>query len=133
MTESVPQRCERTWKDGERRPGVAQFGMNPKPEGVSDESFYYEWQVVHSKLSFALHPLRQSYVRNAVARRLTPEAPPHRAIVIEHFEAIDAFTDDARYFGGPEVLKEMIEHAPTFYPFEESFTGPTSEWEWSRR
>lgn len=114
VTESVVQPFERVWAEGERRPGVTQFGANGKPEGISDEAFYHNWQVLHSAQSFELHPLRWSYVRNAVARPLTPNAPAYRAIVSEHFHSLEDFTDDARYFGSQEAVEEMMEHIPGF-------------------
>jgi len=128
VTESVVQTCDRTWQDGERRPGITQFGANGKPEGVTDEEFYHNWQVLHSKQSFDLHPLRWSYVRNAVARPLTPDAPPYRAIVLEHFHSMEDFTDDTRYFGSPEALNEMIEHMPGFCDLNCMFSLGMSEY-----
>lgn len=128
VTESVVQPFERDWAEGERRPGVTQFGANGKPEGVTDEAFYHNWQVLHSTQSFELHPLRWSYVRNAVARPLTPDAPPYRAIVQEHFRALEDFTDDSRYFGSDEALQEMIEHMPGFCDLNCMFSVGMSEY-----
>lgn len=128
VTESVVQPCATTWQEGERRPGVTQFGANGKPEGVTDEEFYHNWQVLHSQQSFDLHPLRWSYVRNAVARPLTPDAPPYRAIVLEHFRSMEDFTDDARYFGSEAALTEMIEHMPGFCDLNCMFSLGMSEY-----
>ena len=128
VTESVVQPFEREWEYGERRPGVTQFGANGKPEGVTDEAFYHNWQVLHSAQSFDLHPLRWSYVRNAVARPLTPDAPPYRAIVQEHFRTREDFTDDSRYFGSNEALQEMIEHMPGFCDLNCMFSVGMSEY-----
>ncbi len=128
VTESIVVPCPHVCADGERVPGVTQWGMNDKPATVSDEDFYREWQVVHSEMSFALHPLRESYDRNAVARRLTPETPQQRAIVLERFPSLEVFVDDARYFGEPAVLQEMIDHLPTFYEPSTAVTGGMSEY-----
>lgn len=128
VTESVPQRFERTWPDGERRPGVTQFCANAKPENISEEDFYYNWQVTHSKISFDLHPHRWSYVRNAVARPLTPKAPPFRAIVLEHFRELRDFTDESRYFGDPQVVQDMYAELPGFCEVTTMITGPMSEY-----
>ncbi len=114
VTESVPQGFELAWAGGLRRPGVTQFGMNGKPEDVSLEDFYHTWQVLHSEQSFELHPLRWSYVRNAVARPLTAGAPDYLAIVCEHFHTLEDFVDDERYFGSEEAVHTMIEHLPGF-------------------
>lgn len=128
VTESLVQPFERDWAEGERRPGITQFGANGKPEGVSDEDFYHNWQVLHSAQSFDLHPLRWSYVRNTVARPLTPGAPTYRAIVSEHFRTVEDFTDDSRYFGSQEALMEMIEHMPGFCDLGNMFSVGMSEY-----
>ena len=127
VTESVVQPFELEWQDSERRPGITQFGANGIPEGVSDEAFYHDWQVLHSAQSFELHPLRWSYVRNAVARPLTPNAPTYRAIVSEHFRNLEDFTDDARYFGSQASLEEMIAHMPGFWDLGNMFSLGMSE------
>lgn len=128
VTESVPQAFTPEWEGGARRPGVTQYGANGKPENVSDEDFYHNWQVDHSTLSFDLHPLRWSYVRNSVARPLTKYAPSYRAIVSEHFRALEDFTDDSRYFGSPEVLTAMIEEIPGFCDVNNMVSVPMSEY-----
>jgi hypothetical protein len=128
VTESVVQDCERSWRDGERRPGVTQFSAHGKPANVSEEEFYHNWQVLHSATSFALHPRRWSYVRNAVARPLTPNAPAQRVIVLEHFRELADFTDESRYFGGPEVVEAMYAELPGFCDFDSMVTGPMSEY-----
>ena len=128
VTESIVVACPHACADGERVPGVTQWGMNDKPADVTDEDFYREWQIVHSEMSFALHPLRDSYDRNAVARRLTPQTPQQRAIVLERFPSLDVFVDDARYFGEPKVLQDMIDHLPAFYEPSTAITGGMSEY-----
>jgi hypothetical protein len=128
VTESVPQGFDPVWEGGQRRPGVTQFGANGKPDNVSDEEFYYNWQVVHSTSSFDLHPLRWSYVRNAVARPLTPGAPAYRAIVCEHFRELDDFTDDQRYFGSQEAVAAMLKELPGFCDFNRMVSLAMSEY-----
>ena len=128
VTESVVKGYERTWSDGERRPGYALFSALGKPAGVPDEEFYYWWQIRHSQSSARLHPHRWSYVRNAVARPLTPDAPPHRAIVLEHFRDFADFTDDSRFYGGEAALAEMYEELPHYCDFDSMISGPVSEY-----
>jgi hypothetical protein len=128
VTESVVQHTPRTWADGERRPGVTQIAVICKAGAVSEEEFYHNWQQGHSALSFALHPRRISYVRNAVARVLTPGARDYRMVVLEHWSELEDFTDDARYFGAPEVLEEMYRELPGFADTTSTTTGPVSEY-----
>lgn len=128
VTESIPQSCERTWQEGERRPGVTQFGANGKPANISDQEFYHNWQVLHSTHSFELHPLRWSYVRNSVAQPLTPNAPAYRAIVSEHFQNLDDFTDESRYFGSQEAVEHMYKNIQGFCDLELMISAPMSEY-----
>ncbi|HUH38814.1 MAG TPA: hypothetical protein VL027_12800 [Spongiibacteraceae bacterium] len=132
VTESIPQKCERSWKSGERRPGVTQFTAHAKPENIDDAEFYHNWQVRHSAISFQLHPLRWSYERNAVARIMTPGAPPHRSIVLEHFRELRDFTDEGRYFGEQSVVEEMFAELAGFCDVSTMLTGPMSEYVFER-
>lgn len=130
VTESTIAACPHRVADGARVPGVTQWSINDKPKDVSLDDFYREW-AVHSKLSFDLHPMRQSYIRNAVARRLTPAAPDYRGIVLERFPSLDVFTDESLYFGEPAVVKKVFEHVPSFYDYGTAITGGMSEYRWS--
>lgn len=131
VTESTVVPCPHETVDGARVPGITQWSLNDKPADVAMEDFYREWQEVHSKISFALHPARDSYQRNAVARRLTPEARSCLAITLERFPSLEVFTDDARYFGDPAVVREMIEHLPTFYDFASAISTGLCEYRYA--
>lgn len=128
VTESLPQPCSQSWPEGERRPGIAQFTAHGKPADVSEAAFYQNWQIEHSRLSFALHPLRWSYERNAVARQLCGESSGYRALVLEHFRELRDFTDPARYFGDPAVVEQMYAELPAFCDVHNMVTGPMSEY-----
>lgn len=130
VTESTMAPCPHFVSEGGRVPGVTQWGINDKPAKVSLDDFYREW-AVHSKLSFDLHPTRQSYIRNAVARRLTAASPTYLGIVLERFPSLDDFTDESIYFGDRAIVKKMFEHVPSFYDFETAITGGLSEYRWS--
>jgi len=105
VTESVPQPVT---------PGLlTHLTWFPKPERLTEEEFFHGWHVVHTPSSAALHPRRQGYVRNAVARTLTPGSPAVRAIVLESF-AVDDYTDPSRLFGPPEALAAMAEELPLY-------------------
>ena len=130
VTESTLAECPHAVGDGERVPGITQWGINDKPKGVALDDFYREW-AVHSKLSFDLHPTRQSYIRNAIVRRLTNSAPAYLGIVLERFPRLEDFVDESIYFGDPSVVREMIQHVPAFYDFATAMTGGLSEYRWS--
>ena len=128
VTESMPLRCsDRTWPDGTRSPGVTLWTAFPKPDRVSDEVFYARWHGSHTPLSFEIHPLWE-YTRNAVARVLTPGAPPHRAIVEERFRTLDELVDPMKFFGAPENIQRVLDDVATFADLESMNTAPMSEW-----
>lgn len=85
----------------------------PKPDRLTDDEFFHGWHIVHTPSSTALHPRRQGYVRDSVARALTSGSPPVRAIVSEFF-ALDDYTDPARLFGGPETLQTTMDELPLY-------------------
>lgn len=107
VTESVPQAVSST-------PGLlTHLTWFPKPARLTDEQFFAGWHEVHTPSSAALHPLRQGYVRDAVARRLTPGSPAVRAIVSEFF-APDDYLDPGRLFGGAEALQRTADELPLY-------------------
>jgi hypothetical protein len=107
VTESVPQPVSPD-------PGLlTHLTWFPKPARLSDNAFFHGWQVVHTPSSAALHPRRQGYVRDSVARTLTPQSPPVRAIVSETF-ALGDYLDPARLFGGPDALKATMAELPLY-------------------
>ena len=85
----------------------------PKPERLSEEEFFHGWHVRHTPTSAELHPLRQGYVRDAVARTLTPGSPDVRAIVTEYFHEPD-YLDPERLFGSKEALERTMAELPSY-------------------
>lgn len=128
VTESMPLRCpDRDWPDGTPSPGVTLWTAFPKPERLSDEAFFERWHGHHTPLSFEIHPLWE-YTRNAVARVLTPGAPPYRAIVEERFRTLEDLIDPNRFFGAPENIQRVLTDIATFTDFESINTAAMSEW-----
>jgi len=128
VTESMPLRCpDRDWPDSTRSPGVTLWTAFPKPARMSDEAFFERWHGHHTPLSFEVHPLWE-YTRNAVARVLTPGAPPYRAIVEERFRTLEDLTDPNRFFGTPENIQRVVTDIGTFIDFDTICTAPMSEW-----
>jgi hypothetical protein len=129
VSESVPLRCpDRTWADGERSAGVSLWTAFPKPDRLTDEAFFAHWYGSHTPLSFEIHPLWQ-YVRNAVARPLTPGAPAWRAIVEERFRSLDDVLDMKRLFGGNLTnVKRAMDDLAAFTDMATMNTTPMSEY-----
>jgi hypothetical protein len=119
VTESIPQACvDRDWSDGERSPGVTQLVTFPKPDRLSDDAFFAAWHGEHTPFSFELHPTRWSYIRNSVARPVTPGAPPYRAIVEERWRSFEEWLDPEQLFGSPEVMRRTAEELHHYADFE---------------
>jgi hypothetical protein len=100
----------RDWPDGERSPGITTLTVFDKPPGTDDETFFGHWYGHQSPMSEWMQP-RARYVRNAVARALTPGAPRYRAIVEESWPTVEHLTDLATFFGAvddPAALGERI-------------------------
>ena len=99
----------RDWPDGQRSPGIITLSVFDKPVGTSDETFYGHWYGHQSPMSEWVQP-RTRYVRNAVARAITPGAPTYRAIVEEAWATPETVTDLNTFFGAtdPSELGERI-------------------------
>ena len=127
VTESTVQPyAKRDWPDGERSPGVTQFVTFPQPDEMSDEAFFARWHDRITPMSFELHPTRTRYVRNVVARRLTPDAPPWRGIVSERWGSLDEWLDPVQLYSSPELIDEM--QAVGFAEPEKVNLSLMSEW-----
>lgn len=95
----------------------------PKPPRLSEDEFFHGWHEVHTPTTGALHPLRQGYTRDAVARTLTPGSPPVRGIVSEYF-ATEDYLDPARLFGSKEALNASIEELPLYADYADVSSCP---------
>jgi hypothetical protein len=110
VTESMYRDYDtRDWADGERSPGIITLTIFDKPPGVDDETFYGHWYGHQSPMSEEMQP-RVRYVRNAVARALTPGAPRYRAIVEEAWPSVEHLTNLHTFFGASsnEELGENV-------------------------
>jgi EthD domain len=107
VTESVPQ-------PPANGPGLlTHLSWFPKPARLTEEEFFHGWHDVHTPSSARLHPLRQGYVRDSVARRLSTDSAPVRAIVSEFFHEAD-YMDPSRLFGSDEELVASMDELPMF-------------------
>ncbi len=122
VTESVPRDFDqRTWPDGARSPGVKLVSCFEQPARLTREEFIGRWHGSHTPLSLEIHPLWR-YVRNVVARPLTPGAPAYAGIVEEHLREDADLIDPARFYGGKDKLaanmKRVIDDVRTFLDLE---------------
>ena len=99
----------------------------PKARDIDAETFFAEWQERHTPLSLSMHPLTR-YVRNSVARLLTPEAPPYWAVVEERVGDLEDLADPERFYGSPEGQQRAFEHTKRFTDIDEMHTALMSEY-----
>jgi hypothetical protein len=124
----------RSWPDGERSPGVVMVTLLERPERMSYEDWIAHWHGVQSPVSEAIQP-RTRYVRNAVARPVTPDAPPWLGIVEEAWGSPEDITDPMRFYcadGDAERmqanLSTMLDSVTTFLDLERIRSFTTSEY-----
>jgi hypothetical protein len=134
VTESVPRRNEtHRAPPGERTPGITMLSLIEKPERLGDAEWLRLWHERHTPLANEVQAT-YLYIRNAVARPLTEDAPPWRGIVEEGFPT-EAVTDPMLWYraeGDPERLrvnrKRMIESVMRFLDVERVESHPMSEY-----
>lgn len=97
VDESYPVEYARTWRDGERTPGVGLLTIFRRRRGLSDDELMRRWHGGHTPLSLEIHPLF-AYVRNVV---LEANGPVLDAIVEEHFRRREELLHPHVFFGGP--------------------------------
>ncbi len=79
--------------------------------GLSDDELFAIWHGSHTPLTFEIHPF-DLYLRNLVARVLTPGAPPFEAIVEEGVAEDRDLLDLGRLYGAGDdagLLQHNIE------------------------
>lgn len=124
VTESVPQ------QPSTASGLVTHLSWFPKPSRLTDEEFYHGWQEVHTPSTWALHPHRVGYVRDAVARVLTTGSLPVRAIVSEYFTPED-YTDPARLFGSAEAVSATMAELPSYADAADLSCRPLTRGTWT--
>jgi hypothetical protein len=73
---------------------------------MGTEAWIAHWHGVQSPVSEAIQP-RTRYVRNAVVRAVTPDAPPYRGIVEEAWPSAAHVTDPMLFYGGDGCRERM--------------------------
>ena len=128
VTESVPRDyADRTWSDGERSPGVTMIALIRRPARLTHEQFIEHWHGSHTPKSLEIHPLK-SYIRNVVARPLTPGAPDYQGIVPEGLESVEHFFDPKLLYGSKANQQLMVEDMAAFLDVDQVHWTITSEY-----
>lgn len=109
----------RDWPDGERSPGVFAVTLLERPEHHREDDWFRHWYGTQSPISASMQP-RARYVRNAVARALTPDAPPYSGIVEEAWPSAQHVKDPYLFFGAKD-LNQLADHMRTMLASVTSF------------
>ncbi len=124
----------RTWPDGERSPGLLTVTLIEQPERLTYEEWIERWHGTQSPVSERIQP-RTRYVRNAVVRPLTEEAPPYKGIVDEAWPSAEHVTDAMLFYlaeGSEERMqanvKTMLESVNAFLDMDRIRTATMSEY-----
>ncbi len=124
----------RDWPDGQRSPGVVMVTLLRRPARMTEEEWITHWHTVQSPVSEAMQP-RMRYVRNAVVRPLTRDAPPIEGIVEEAWPSAEHMTDPMLFYcAGDDAelmqrnLSAMLESVTAFLDLGELRSFTTSEY-----
>jgi hypothetical protein len=124
----------RDWPDGQRSPGVLTVALLQQPPDQTFEEWMTRWHTRISPITEAIQP-RMRYVRNAVFRALTEDAPPVRGIVEEAWPSLEHVTDPMLFYradGDPEKMNahvtQMIEEINAFVDLSTLRSATMSEW-----
>jgi hypothetical protein len=124
----------RDWADGERSPGVLTVALLQQHPAQTFDEWITRWHTRISPITEAIQP-RCRYVRNAVFRALTDQAPALRGIVEEAWPSLEHVTDPMLFFcadGDPERMNanitQMIEEISAFVEMDTFRSVTMSEW-----
>lgn len=98
----------RDWPDGRRSPGVLTVALLERPDRIPYADWVAHWHGVMSPVSAELQP-RCRYVRNAVVRAVTEDAPRLAAIVEEAWPSPQHVSDPMLFFCA-ESDTELADH-----------------------
>jgi hypothetical protein len=101
----------RDWPDGQRSPGVLTVALLEQHPELSFEDWVQRWHTRISPITEAIQP-RCRYVRNAVFRPVTDDAPPLRGIVEEAWPSLAHVTEPMLFYcadGDPDQMNAHVE------------------------
>jgi hypothetical protein len=124
----------RDWPDGQRSPGVLTVALLEQHPDLSFDDWITRWHTRISPITAVIQP-RARYVRNAVFRGITADAPPFRGIVEEAWPSLEHVTDPMLFFcadGDPDKMTanitQMIEEITAFTDLDTMRSVTMSEW-----
>ena len=128
VTESVPlARSGFSPSPGRRNPGVVLVTALKRRSGLDSETFYARWHGSHTPLSLEVHPLLH-YVRNTVARSLTPHGAGIEGIVDESVESVAVLADPVAFYRSEEDRARVVRDLLSFTELETLTVSLMSEY-----
>lgn len=131
---TTPHAGPRDWPDGTRSPAVLTCSFFPQKRGVAYEDWLDIWHNRVSPMSAEVQP-RMRYVRNAVVRAITPDAPAFMGIVEEAWPSAEHIVDPMLFYcaeGDPEKmnanLMRMMADIGDFIDLDAMRNNTMSEW-----
>lgn len=113
VTEAVPRwNTDRSTSATEPVPGVIVTSLLGRAASMNRAEFEAHWQHVHQPMSLRIHP-QWTYVRNLVARTLTPNAPDVDAVCEEGFAMVDDVLEPERFYGADVTNATWQQNAET--------------------
>ena len=110
----------RDWPDGQRSPGIMMVTTFDKPERFTYEQWYERWYETQSPMSEEMQP-RMRYVRNAVVRPITPDAPSIKGIVDEAWPSAEHITNPMLFYGAEGSQEKLMQNLKTMLESVTSF------------
>ncbi len=124
----------RDWPDGDRSPGVLTVALLQQHPNLSFDEWMTRWHTRISPITEEIQP-RMRYVRNAVFRALTEDAPPLGGIVEEAWPSLEHVTDPMLFYradGDAERMNrhitQMVEEINAFTDLSTLRSVTMSEW-----
>ncbi len=124
----------RDWPDGQRSPAVFTCSFFPVKRGMAYADWIDFWQGTISPMSAEVQP-RMRYVRNAVARPVTPDAPDYGGIVEEAWPSGEHIVDPMLFYCGDgdaekmnANITRMITDVGAFIDLDAMRNNTMSEW-----
>lgn len=103
VTEALPVAYQKTWKDGDRTPGICLLTLFKQKKRIDYKTFIHRWHNSHTPLSLKIHPLWH-YNRNVVEAFVPNTTENWGGIVEEHMQTRSELLNPFKFFGNALVI-----------------------------
>lgn len=103
VTEALPVAYQKTWKEGDRTPGICLLTLFKRKKEIDYKTFIHRWHNSHTPLSLKIHPLWH-YNRNVVNAFIPDTTENWGGIVEEHMRTRSELLNPFQFFGNALVI-----------------------------